>query len=78
MTSSVATGLGNLSLQKERDHKTGTLFLGQEEHTMLSQQKGNQLLRSSIDPRVKAWIDNVIVPALIDEWRNNEGSEVAV
>lgn len=30
-----------------------------------------------IDPAVKSWIDNVIVPALVEEWRASGGSQAA-
>jgi hypothetical protein len=28
--------------------------------------------RSPIDPVLKSWIDNVIVPALVDEWNRSQ------
>jgi hypothetical protein len=32
---------------------------------------------TSVDPRIKSWIDNVIVPALVDEWIVSRASKAA-
>lgn len=50
----------------------------------ITRQEGKRMPRPAttknaapIDPRVKSWIDNVIVPALVDEWIGSRGSRAA-
>jgi hypothetical protein len=38
------------------------------------QQKEIERLGAKIDPAVRSWIDNVIVPSLVDEWLAREDS----
>jgi hypothetical protein len=50
----------------------------------ISRQEAKNVLRPiakkgmmPIDPGVKSWIDNVIVPALVDRWLSSEDSKAA-
>jgi hypothetical protein len=50
----------------------------------ISRQEAKNVLRPTarkstpeIDPGIKSWIDNVIVPALVDEWFSSEDSKAA-
>jgi hypothetical protein len=60
----------------------GMLFLRQDEqcsNMRLGHSKQPRHARKAgIDPAVKAWIDNVIVPALLERWASNKPSGVAV
>jgi hypothetical protein len=38
------------------------------------QQKELERLGAKIKPAVRSWVDNVIVPALVEEWLAQEGS----
>lgn len=38
----------------------------------------NTMKHARIDPVLKAWIDNVIVPALVDQWAARQTSAVGV
>ena len=40
-------------------------------------QKSRERRNSPIEPALKAWIDNVIVPALVDRWENREAAKAA-
>ena len=56
---------------KFADH-AGKLFLQEEEaqvtRTRLRRGGSRSMKPTSINPVLKAWIDNVIVPALADQW----------
>lgn len=41
---------------------------------MTDQQKELDRLGAKIKPAVRSWIDNVIVPSLVDEWLARENS----
>jgi len=56
----------------------GTLFFQEEETRVTAFGKQGRSRRPSIDPAVKSWIDNVIVPALQQQWANKQGSGAAV
>ena len=64
--------------RKERRHSstanTGRLFLEQEENSVKYGRQPLSPMRKSIDPALKAWVDNVIVPALVEKWNNGRCS----
>ena len=41
---------------------------------MTEQQKELERLGAKVKPAVRSWIDNVIVPSLVDEWLARENS----
>lgn len=64
--------------RKERRHSpstiAGRLGLEEEENRVTYGRQATSPARRSIDPTLKAWIDNVIVPALVEKWHNSRGS----
>lgn len=56
-----------------------TLIHDQENTAVTATRRKSRPLEPAqpIDPRVKAWIDNVIVPALLDRWDQRQRMEAA-
>lgn len=56
----------------------GTLFQQEELHVKgHERRRQSQHERAPIDPRVRSWVDNVIVPALLDRWASEKASGAA-
>jgi hypothetical protein len=56
----------------------GTLFQQEELRVKRRERRPlGQHERVPIDPRVRSWVDNVIVPALLDRWVSENGSGAA-
>ena len=59
------------------DSGLGTLCLQEERLTAQCDAKPRQQRHPAIRPEVKAWIDNVIVPALVEEWQKQSAPRLA-
>jgi hypothetical protein len=56
----------------------GTLCLREEEQGVSRRRQAlSPRRRESIDPVLKSWIDNVLVPALVDEWNREQSAQKA-
>ncbi len=57
---------------------TGTLLIQQMEQPDMSPARCVRPQRHrAIDPKLKSWIDNVVVPALLDKWTKRREDGVA-
>lgn len=59
--------------------RLGSLFVGEEALPVKGPERRGQgqRTRGSVDPVLKSWIDNVIVPALLDRWGNENARGAA-
>ncbi|HWY49692.1 MAG TPA: hypothetical protein VNX70_20055, partial [Bryobacteraceae bacterium] len=62
---------------KYRDTAKHTILerRGQDMPGPASRKSRRSPMTASIDPQIKAWIDNVIAPALVDQWFSREASQ---
>ncbi len=54
-----------------------TLILQQEDSRVSALEVRTKRVGSTINPAVKAWVDNVVVPALLDQWAKKERPRIA-
>jgi hypothetical protein len=68
-----STSLDRLATRDTANH---TILFEQEPQTtpgiVSRKPRRSPMAQASIDPQIKAWIDNVIVPALVDQWLSHE------
>lgn len=68
-------GAGRVFEQITPNTADGTLFVRRHEESGVSPTRRiRSRLRPAIDPTLKSWIDNVIVPTLVDQWNEQHKS----